>query len=99
MNDKCLKYRELFKINLIHLIETEKEIDKLIKYLNQNRTLFKFDVELEKDVLPLVKMTEILGIDNDDDECDKMCNEISYIVDNECDVNEKVEEFMKMYKL
>lgn len=99
MKDKYLKCRELFKIVLIHLIETEKEIDKLIEYFNQNRTLLKFDVELEKDVLPLVRMTEILGIDNDDDECDEMCNKISYIVDNECDVNEKVEKFMKMYNL
>lgn len=99
MSDKYLKCRELLKINLIHLIEIEKEIDKLIEYLNKNRTLLKFDVELEKDVLPLVKMTEILGIDNDDDKCDEMCNKISDIVDNECDVNEKVEEFMKMYNL
>lgn len=96
------KHRKIIKMLLMFLIERAKDIDAFIEKVNNLEGIFDLTIELRKEVLPLIPLTELLELDNDDDECDKMCDRIYEIIEkegNENDIENEVEKFMKEYNL
>lgn len=96
------KHRKIIKILLVFLIERAKDIDAFTEKVNNLDGIFDLTIELKKEAMPLIPLTEVLELDNDDDACDKMCDRIYEIIEkegNENDIENEVEKFMKEYNL
>lgn len=96
------KHRKIIKMLLVFLIERAKDVDAFMEKVNNLDGIFDLTIELRKEAMPLIPLTELLEIDNDDDACDKMCDRIYEIIEkegNEDNIEDEVEEFMREYNL
>ena len=96
------KHRKIIKKLLVFLIELAKDIDAFMERVNNLEGIFDLNIELKKEAMPLIPLTELLEIDNDVDACDKMCDRIYEIIEkegNEDNIANQVDEFMKFYNL
>lgn len=96
------KHRKIIKKLLVFLIELAKDIDAFMERVNNLEGIFDLNIELKKEAMPLIPLTELLEIDNDDDACDKMCDRIYEIIEkegNEDNIANEVDEFMNFYNL
>ena len=96
------KHRKIVKMLLVFLIERAKDIDVFMEKVNNLDGIFDLTIELRKEAMPLLLLTELLELDSDDITCDKMCDRIYEIIEkegNENDIEKEVEEFMKDYDL
>lgn len=96
------KHRKIVKMLLVFLIERAKDVDAFMEKVNNLNGIFDLTIEIRKEVLPLIPLTELLELDSDDTACDKMCDRIYEIIEkrgNENDIEKEVEKFMKEYNL
>lgn len=96
------KHRKIVKMLLIFLIERAKEVETFVNDVNNIDGICEVYIEIKREVLPLIPLTELLELDSDDDACDKMCDRIYEIIEkegNENDIENEVEKFMKEYNL
>lgn len=96
------KHRKIVKMLLVFLIERAKEVDAFMEKVNNLDGIFDLTIELRKEAMPIIPLTELLELDSDDITCDKMCDRIYEIIEkegNENDIEKEVEEFMKDYDL
>lgn len=96
------KHRKIVKMLLVFLIERAKEVETFVNDVNSIDGICEVYIEIKREVLPLIPLTELLELDNDDDACDKMCDRIYEIIEkegNENDIEKEVEKFMKEYNL
>lgn len=96
------KHRKIVKMLLVFLIERAKDVNAFVDEVNDLDGICEVYIETKKEALPLIPLTELLELDNDDDACDKMCDRIYEIIEkegNENDIEKEVEKFMKEYNL
>ena len=101
MQEKDLKQKKLIKVLLIGLILAQRKVYKFMKHMNSNKYLFKVGLEQNTAVIPCSEITNALGLE-DDDECDKMATTLLNLAYSEKKVDnleEKIDIFMKRYKL
>lgn len=96
------KHRKIVKMLLVFLIKRAKDVDAFMEKVNNLDGIFDLTIELKKEAMPIIPLTELLKLDSDDSTCDKMCDRIYEIIEkegNENDIENEVEEFMKDYDL
>ena len=95
------KHRKIVKMLLVFLIERAKDVDVFMEKVNNLNGIFDLTIDLRKEAMPLIPLTELLELASDDS-CDKMCDRIYEIIEkegNENDIEKEVEKFMKEYDL
>lgn len=101
MQEKDLKQKKLIKVLLIGLILAQRKVYKFMKYMNSNKYLFKVGLEQKTGIIPCPEIADILGLE-DDKECNRMATNLLNLAYTEKKVDnleEKVEKFMKRYKI
>ena len=101
MQEKDLKQRKLIKVLLIGLILAQRKVYKFMKHMNSNKYLFNVGLEQKTGIIPCPEIADALGLE-DDNECNKMATNLLNLAYNEKsddNLEEKVETFMKRYKI
>ena len=101
MQEKDLKQKKLIKVLLIGLILAQRKVYKFMKHMNSNKYIFNVGLEQKTGIIPCPEIADALGLE-DDKECNKMATNLLNLAYSEKKVDnleEKVETFMKRYKL
>lgn len=101
MQEKDLKQKKLIKVLLIGLILAQRKVYKFMKHMNSNKYLFNVGLEQKTGIIPCPEIADALGLEADN-ECNKMATNLLNLAYSEKKVDnleEKIDIFMKRYKL
>ena len=101
MQEKDLKQKKLIKVLLIGLILAQRKVYKFMKHMNSNKYLFNVGLEQKTGIIPCPEIADALALE-DDNECNKMATNLLNLAYSEKKVDnleEKIDTFMKRYKL
>lgn len=102
MQEKDLKQKKLIKVLLIGLILAQRKVYKFMKYLNSNKYLFNVGLEQKTGIIPCPEIAKVLGIDDDDDKCNKMATQLldlAYKEKKVDDLDGKIDKFIEKYEI
>lgn len=91
------KYKKIAELLLGRLIVLQKEFNNIAEAIEESgeRNNIRMCIEVG-DFIPLVKFAETLGLSNENDEV-KMYDEIDDIIENNQEIDSKVENFFEKY--
>lgn len=91
------KYKKIAELLLARLMVLQKEFNNIAEAIEKSgqRNNIRMCVEVG-DIIPLVKFAETLGLSNENDEV-KMYDELDDIIENNQEIDSKVENFFEKY--
>ena len=95
--EKEQKYKKIAELLLGRLIVLQREFNNIAETIEESGERNNINVIIQVgDFIPFIKFAESLGLSNEDDE-EKMYDEIDNIIENYQEVDSKVENFFEKY--